>query len=44
MSLKEQKNIFNELVEERSSEFGNLEKIINPDHLIFISTKLKEEV
>ena len=32
--LEEQKKIFNELVEERSSEFMNLEKIINPDSLI----------
>ena len=29
------KNIFNELVDERSSEFMNLEKIINPDNLIY---------
>ena len=32
--LEEQKKIFNELVAERSSEFMNLEKIINPDSLI----------
>ena len=30
----EQRKIFNELNEERSSEFKNFEKIINPDNLI----------
>ena len=30
----EQKKIFNELIEERSSEFKDLEKRINPDNLI----------
>ena len=34
--LEEQRNMFNELVEERSSEFMNLEKRINPDNLIYI--------
>ena len=29
------KKVFNELVEERSSEFKNLEKRINPDNLIY---------
>ena len=29
------KKVFNELVEERSSEFNNLEKRINPDNLIY---------
>ena len=33
--LKNKKNIFNELVEERSSEFSNLEKRINSDNLIY---------
>ena len=33
--LEEQKKIFNKLVEENSSEFRNLEKIINPDNLIY---------
>ena len=31
----EQRKIFNELVEERSSEFEDLEKRINPDNLIY---------
>ena len=31
----EQKKIFNELIEERSSEFKDLEKRINPDNLIY---------
>ena len=34
--LEEQRNMFNELVEERSSEFMNLEKRINPDNLIYM--------
>ena len=34
--LEEQRNTFNELVEERSSEFMNLEKRINPDNLIYM--------
>ena len=29
------KNVFNDFVEERSSEFMNLEKRINPDNLIY---------
>ena len=33
--LEEQNQIFNELVDERSSEFMNLEKRINPDNLIY---------
>ena len=32
---EEQTKIFNELVEKRSSEFFNLEKRVNPDHLIY---------
>ena len=31
----EQRKIFNELTEERSSEFKNLEKRIDPDNLIY---------
>ena len=33
--LKNIKNIFNELVEERSSKFKNLEKRIDPDNLVY---------
>ena len=33
--LEEQKKIFNQLAEERSSEFWNLEMLINPDNLIY---------
>ena len=35
VELEEQKKIFNELIKERSSEFMNLEKMINPDNLIY---------
>ena len=35
ISLEKQKKIFNELVEEISSEFKNLEKIINSHNLIY---------
>ena len=35
ISLEKQKKIFNELVEEISSEFKNLEKRINPHNLIY---------
>ena len=35
ISLEKQKKIFNELVEEISSEFKNLEKRINPHSLIY---------
>ena len=31
----EQRKIFNELIEERYSEFKDLEKRINPDNLIY---------
>ena len=33
--LEEQKKVFNELVEEKASEFKNLEKRINADNLIY---------
>ena len=33
--MKNKKKIFNELIRERSSEFHNLEKIINPNNLIY---------
>ena len=35
VELEEQKKIFNGLIKERSSEFMNLEKMINPDNLIY---------
>ena len=35
VELEEQKKIFNEVIKERSSEFMNLEKMINPDNLIY---------
>ena len=33
--LEEQKNVFNELVEEKASEFKNLQKRIDADNLIY---------
>ena len=35
MPHEEQKQTFNEIIRERSTEFNNLEKIINPDNLIY---------